>query len=103
MKFLSFALVIGVCTGRPQVGFQSTQNAPQFNPNQFRNQDQQFNQNRFRNSDPIEDLSQGVHGLANGARATAVLVEQGGGAGVDILSQFGQLFGNRHKYLLFVN
>merc|ERR1712106_602045 len=80
MTFLSFALVIGVCTGRPQVGFQSTQNAPQFNPN------------RFRNSDPIEDLSQGVHGLANGARATAVLVEQGGGAGVDILSQFGQLF-----------
>merc|ERR1712106_554638 len=80
MTFLSFALVIGVCTGRPQLGFQSTQNTRQFNPNQFRN------------SDPIEDLSQGVHGLSNGARATAVLVERGGGAGVDILSQFGQLF-----------
>ena len=67
-------------------GFQSAPNnqfqkAPQFNPNQFQS------------SDPIEDLSQGVHGLANSGRATAVIVERGGGAGVDILTQFGQLFG----------
>jgi hypothetical protein len=86
MRFLLLSFVVCLCSGRPQIGFQSAQNtqfqnAPQFNPNQFRS------------SDPIEDLSQGVHGLANGARATAVIVEQGGGAGVDILTQFGQLFG----------
>ena len=40
-----------------------------------------------------QDLTQGVHDLASGARGAAVLVEQGGGAGLDILSQFGQLFG----------
>ena len=95
MKLLYIALVICGCSGRPQVDFQSNQNnqfqnAPQFNPNQFRNS----NPNQFRNSNPIDDLSSGISGLANGARATAVLVEEGGGAGVDILSQFGQLFGN---------
>ena len=67
-------MVVGLCSGRPQ-------SFKMFNPNQFRS------------SDPIEDLSQGVHGLVNGARATAVIDEQGGGAGVDILTQFGQLFG----------
>ena len=34
-----------------------------------------------------------MHGLADGTRATAVIVEQGGDAGVEILKQFGQLFG----------
>merc|ERR1712106_482515 len=95
MKLLYIALCICVCSGRPQVDFQSNQNnqfqnAPQFNPNKFRNS----NPNQFRNSNPIDDLSSGISGLANGARATAVLVEEGGGAGVDILSQFGQLFGS---------
>ena len=81
MMFLLFSLVVGLCSGRPQ-------SFKMFNPNQFQS------------SDPIEDLSQGVHGLANGARATAVIVEQGGGAGVDILTQFGQLFGKFSWVLL---
>ena len=73
---------MGLCSGRPQIVFQSAQNTqfqttPHFNPNQFRS------------SDPIEDLSQGVHRLANGTIGTAVFVEQGGGSGVDILTQFG--------------
>merc|ERR1712106_453038 len=85
MKLLYIALCICVCSGRPQVDFQSNQN------NQFQNAPQ-FNPNQFRNSNPIDDLSSGISGLANGARATAVLVEEGGGAGVDIVSQFGQLF-----------
>ena len=79
--------LFGVSLCHPQIGFESAKNS------QFQDTPQ-FNPNRFRSSDPVEDLSQGVHGLANGARATAVLVEQGGGAGVDILNQFGQLFGN---------
>ena len=82
--YLAFA--IGVCYCRPQEGFQSTQNTPQFNNNQFRN------------TNPIDDLNSGISGFANGARATAVLVEEGGGAGVDILSQFGQLFGESRNY-----
>ena len=94
MRFILLSMVVGMCFGRPQIGFQSAQN------NQFQN-DPQFNPNQFRNSDPIEDLSQGVHGLANGARATAVFVEQGGGAGVDILTQFGQLFGKFSLVFLY--
>jgi hypothetical protein len=70
MRFLLFSLVVDLCSSRPQ-SFKI------FNPNQFRS------------SDPIGDLNQGM----NGTRATAVIVEQGGGAGVDILTQFGQLFG----------
>ena len=96
MRIFLLSLVMGFSSVRPQVGFQSAQN------NQFQNAPQ-FNPNQFRNSDPIEDLSQGVHGLANGARATAVLVEQGGGAGVDILAQFGQLFGRFSLVFLLLN
>ena len=81
MLHVNIAFVIGVCSCRPQVGFQSTQNVAQFNNNQFRS------------TNPVDDLSSGISGLASGARAAAVLVEEGGGAGVDIISQFGQLFG----------
>ena len=95
MRFLLLSLVVCLCSGRPQIGFQSAQNT------QFQNIPQ-FNPNQFQSSDPIEDLSQGVHGLANGARATAVLVEQGGGVGLDIYTQFGQLFGRfSYAFLLF--
>eukprot|EP00092_Neocalanus_flemingeri_P100052 GFUD01127731.1.p1 GENE.GFUD01127731.1~~GFUD01127731.1.p1 ORF type:complete len:176 (+),score=35.21 GFUD01127731.1:37-528(+) len=101
MRLLCLTFAFSVCYGRPQNGFQSNQdsqfqNAPQFNPNQFRNSETQFNPNQFRNSNsnPLDDLSSGISGLANGARTTAFLVEEGGGAGVDILAQFGHLFDN---------
>ena len=38
------------------------------------------------------DLRTGINNLANGARTTAFLLEEGGNAGADIISQFGQLF-----------
>ena len=42
---------------------------------------------------PQGDLRTGISDLANGARTTAFLIEEGATAGVDIINQFGQLFG----------
>ena len=42
---------------------------------------------------PPPSLGSGISDLADGARAAAFLLEEGGGAGIDILSQFGQLLG----------
>ena len=41
----------------------------------------------------MQDLQSGIDDLANGARTTAFLIEEGGPAGIDILSQFGELLG----------
>ena len=39
------------------------------------------------------DLGTDISNLANGARQTASLFEEGGSAGLDIVNQFKQLFG----------
>ena len=39
------------------------------------------------------DLGTDISNLANGARQTASLFEEGGSAGLDIVNQFQQLFG----------
>ena len=78
-----------LASGRPQIGFQQTGNrfTNQAQGNQFRNQPNRFAAN------PMQDLRSGIDDLANGARTTAFLIEEGGPAGIDILSQFGQLLG----------
>ena len=41
----------------------------------------------------MQDFGSGLSDLASGARGTAVLLEEGAPAGMDILRQLGQLFG----------
>ena len=78
-----------LASGRPQIGFQQTGNrfTNQAQEKQFQNQPNRFAAN------PMQDLQSGIDDLANGARTTAFLIEEGGPAGIDILSQFGELLG----------
>ena len=79
-----------LAAARPQIGFHQSEN-------RFPSQVQQ--ENRFQNrptqfeADPMQEFRSGIDDLANGARTTAFLIEEGGPAGVDILSQFGELLG----------
>ena len=74
---------------KPQIGFQQSENRfpSQVQENRFQNQQTRFEAN------PMQDFRSGIDDLANGARTTAFLIEEGGPAGVDILSQFGELLG----------
>lgn len=80
---------------RPQIGFQQSENRfpGQVQENRFQNQPTQFEAN------PMQDFRSGIDDLANGARTTAFLIEEGGPAGVDILSQFGELLGRSPKHI----
>ena len=71
---------------RPQIGFRQSENhfPSQREENLFEKQPTQFEAN---------PIMSGIDDLANGARTTAFLIEEGGPAGIDILSQFGQLLG----------
>ena len=61
-------------TGRPQTSFSAAPQAQQLPANS------------------PSDLRSGISGLADGARTTAFLIDEGGITGLDILNQFGQLF-----------
>lgn len=45
---------------------------------------------------PGTDLGTDISNLANGARQTASLFEEGGSTGLDIVNQFQQLFGRNY-------
>ena len=80
---------------RPQIGFQQSENRfpSQVQENRFQNQPTRFEAN------PMQDFRSGIDDLANGARTTAFLIEEGGPAGVDILSQFGELLGRPPQHI----
>ena len=81
-----------LAAARPQIGFHQSENSfpSQVQENRFQNRPTQFE------ADPMQDFRSGIDDLANGARTTAFLIEEGGPAGVDILSQFGELLGRSH-------
>ena len=87
-----------LAAARPQIGFQQSENRfpSQVQENRFQNRPAQFE------ADPMQDFRSGIDDLANGARTTAFLIEEGGPAGVDILSQFGELLGKLPQHILEV-